>query len=381
MQFLYENDNYAPKQVEQIFEGNMDHNSIVKNILPYSVTSDILRVIPVTWQNDICLRLDVITGIKADCLTPIEPISIEQVSATKEDINYPSSYVFTSCWLGTELDDQPFENWLQLELYQDYLITAVNFDWIEYEAKSGYETKAYRISYKSNTQEEWHLYIDQDANQNITTYDYLELDHPFTANTLRISLGFGCLRINSISGFAIKGVQPPNYCEGSVEMEDQFLSIYDDCPFPIGLESVKVKENQLTASSSIDVYHSPNSGRLNHLYGWQAEFNNQEQWFQIQFDQRVIMTGLLLQASDNCNLRRFALQFSYPSVDNNEMMFYDYKNMMNSIQEFMASDSVNCTERVPLIPYIRANYLKVLPLEWDNCIGLRMEVLGCNDKG
>ncbi|XP_033121188.1 uncharacterized protein LOC117120284 [Anneissia japonica] len=384
MEYEYDAENYVVIPTEQVFEGSVDNNSFSRNVLPYSILTNVLRIIPVTWHNGICLKLDLIGGEPQDCIMPIEPISLDQVSATRDEEGYSANDVFTTCWYT----ENPLD-WLQIDLFYDYLIAAIDFRQTD---RSGpgeaFYSTAYHISYVSSIQESWKLYIDSNGNQNITEYNYMELDHPFTANKIRIFIDGGCMRINNIYGFPVNGVKLPVYCDISsemdqqmgMEMDDQVSKFYNDCPFPIGLETGKIGDHQISASSFIDGAHSPNSGRLNHYHGWQAGITNREQWFQIDFDQRMIITGLIIQGSDRCNVEKFILKYGYPPEENESITFYDYVDQSNNVEEFMLSDGANCTKIFRLNPYIHANSIQINPIEWFNCIGLRIEALGCKDK-
>ena len=71
--------------------------------------------------------------------------------------------------------------------------------------------------------------------------------------------------------------------------------ISGDCPLTLGMESGVIQDNQISASSFDDKEHMPQYGRLrNHSY-WRANENDLSPWFQVSFDQSMIISAVAIQ--------------------------------------------------------------------------------------
>ena len=72
-----------------------------------------------------------------------------------------------------------------------------------------------------------------------------------------------------------------------------FAELMRICSYPVGIQSGRLKNSQITASSMWDKYHAPFLGRLKrvrtgrYMGGWAARHNNHHQW--IQFDLRRVI--------------------------------------------------------------------------------------------
>ncbi|KAL9974944.1 hypothetical protein ACROYT_G012055 [Oculina patagonica] len=81
------------------------------------------------------------------------------------------------------------------------------------------------------------------------------------------------------------------YCEMNLEA----------CSVPLGLESGAILDSQITASSVWDVYHAAHQARLHFKVngviqgGWSARLNDNNQWLQVDLQQRTRVTRIATQ--------------------------------------------------------------------------------------
>ncbi|XP_056239106.1 probable carboxypeptidase X1 isoform X1 [Seriola aureovittata] len=168
--------------------------------------------------------------------------------------------------------------------------------------------------------------------------------------------------------------------EGPLELE---------CP-PLGLESLKVKDNQLKASSYKRRGLGPHRGRLNIQSGiedgdiydgaWCAQYRDQNQWLEVDARQQTRFTGVILQGRSSIwswnVVHTYKVQFSNDSLV--------WKPCMNGTEEAVFEG--NQDTETPVLALFNtstvARYIRINPQTWyengtlgDIC--LRAEVLGC----
>ncbi|XP_034738856.1 probable carboxypeptidase X1 isoform X2 [Etheostoma cragini] len=168
--------------------------------------------------------------------------------------------------------------------------------------------------------------------------------------------------------------------EGPLELE---------CP-PLGLESLKVKDNQLRASSYKRRGLGPHRGRLNiqsgvddgDIYdgGWCAQYRDKKQWLEVDALRLTRFTGVILQGRSSIwswnVVHTYKVQFSNDSLV--------WKPCMNGTIEAVFEG--NQDTETPVLALFNtstvARYIRINPQTWyqngtqgDVC--LRAEVLGC----
>ncbi|MCI4376514.1 hypothetical protein PGIGA_G00189400 [Pangasianodon gigas] len=159
-----------------------------------------------------------------------------------------------------------------------------------------------------------------------------------------------------------------------------------DCP-PLGLESLRVSDYQLQASSSLSSGLGPHRGRLNIQSGledgdeydgaWCAGMEDKEQWLQLDALRPTLFTGVILQGRNSIWslhwVTRYKVQFSNDSVT--------WQPCMNGSQEavFVGNQDLE-TPVLALFPEPTvAQYIRINPQSWftNGTICLRAEILGC----
>ena len=107
------------------------------------------------------------------------------------------------------------------------------------------------------------------------------------------------------------------------------------CSYPVGIQSGRIKNIQITASSMWNKYHAPYFGRLKrvrrsrYMGGWSARHNNHRQWIQVDLRRIIKLTMISTQG------RKLAKQW---------------------VTRYTVSYSVDC---VHFVPYKQRDRLKV----------------------
>ncbi|XP_059201732.1 probable carboxypeptidase X1 isoform X1 [Centropristis striata] len=168
--------------------------------------------------------------------------------------------------------------------------------------------------------------------------------------------------------------------EGPLELE---------CP-PLGLESLKVKDNQLRASSFQRRGLGPHRGRLNiqsgvedgDIYdgGWCAQYKDKQQWLEVDARQPTRFTGVILQGRSS--IWSWNVVYTYKVQFSNDTLVW--KPCMNGTEEAVFEG--NQDTETPVLALFNtstvARYIRINPQTWyqngtQGDICLRAEVLGC----
>ncbi|XP_066535428.1 probable carboxypeptidase X1 isoform X2 [Hoplias malabaricus] len=159
-----------------------------------------------------------------------------------------------------------------------------------------------------------------------------------------------------------------------------------DCP-PVGLESLRVSDYQLQASSSLTSGLGPHRGRLNIQSGWEdgdeydgawcAGMKNQEQWLQLDALRPTLFTGVILQGRNSIWsldwVTRYKVQFSNDTES--------WSPCMNGSQDAVFVG--NQDQETPVLALFPeptvAQFIRINPQSWfsNGTICLRAEILGC----
>ncbi|XP_042274282.1 probable carboxypeptidase X1 isoform X1 [Thunnus maccoyii] len=173
------------------------------------------------------------------------------------------------------------------------------------------------------------------------------------------------------------------------EEEEEEGPLEFECP-PLGLESLRVKDTQLRASSYKRRGLGPHRGRLNIQSGiedgdiydgaWCAQYRDKNQWFEVDALRPTRFTGVILQGRNSIwswnMVHSYKVQFSNDSVV--------WKPCMNGTEEAVFEGNQN-TEIAVLALFNTstvARYIRINPQTWyqngtQGDICLRAEVLGC----
>ncbi|XP_031722842.1 probable carboxypeptidase X1 [Anarrhichthys ocellatus] len=168
--------------------------------------------------------------------------------------------------------------------------------------------------------------------------------------------------------------------EGPLELE---------CP-PLGLESLKIKNNQLRASSYKRRGLGPHRGRLNiqsgiedgDIYdgGWCAQHRDMKQWLEVDAWRLTRFTGVILQG--RASIWSWNMVHSYKVQFSNDSLVW--RPSMNGTEEAVFEGNQDL--ETPVLALFNtstvARYIRINPQTWyqngtQGHICLRAEVLGC----
>ncbi|XP_048369047.1 adipocyte enhancer-binding protein 1 [Sphaerodactylus townsendi] len=156
------------------------------------------------------------------------------------------------------------------------------------------------------------------------------------------------------------------------------------CP-PIGLESHRIEDEQLLASSLLRHGLGAQRGRLNTQAGsseddyfdgaWCAEDDSRIQWFQVDTRRTTKFTGVIIQGRDSVIHEDFVTTF-YVGFSNDSQNWVMYSN---GYEEMLFYGNVD--KDTPVMtefpePKV-ARFIRVYPLTWNGSLCMRLEVLGC----
>ncbi|XP_056093586.1 probable carboxypeptidase X1 [Rhinichthys klamathensis goyatoka] len=159
-----------------------------------------------------------------------------------------------------------------------------------------------------------------------------------------------------------------------------------ECP-PLGLESLKVKDSQIQASSYKRMGLGPHRGRLNIQSGvedgdiydgaWCAQYKDQNQWLQVDAKKLTRFTAVILQGRSSIwswdYVETFKVQVSNDTIK--------WKPCMNGTEEAVFEGNKDTETSVLAIlpkPAV-AQYIRINPQTWfkNGTICLRAEIMGC----
>ncbi|XP_057715901.1 LOW QUALITY PROTEIN: probable carboxypeptidase X1 [Corythoichthys intestinalis] len=158
------------------------------------------------------------------------------------------------------------------------------------------------------------------------------------------------------------------------------------CP-PLGLESLKVDDTQIQASSFQRFGLGPHRGRLNIQSGiedgdlydgaWCAEYRDRHQWLEVDALHPTRFTGVILQGRNTIWRRDWVTSYKV-QLSNDSVR---WESSMNGTREaIFEGNGDGETPVLALFPVpVVARYIRINPQTWypDGDVCLRAEILGC----
>ncbi|KAF7242137.1 Adipocyte enhancer-binding protein 1 [Varanus komodoensis] len=159
-----------------------------------------------------------------------------------------------------------------------------------------------------------------------------------------------------------------------------------ECP-PIGMESHRIEDDQILASSMLRHGLGAQRGRLNMQAGaneddyfdgaWCAEDDSRIQWIQVDTRRTTKFTGVIMQGRDSViqYVEDFVTTF-YVGFSNDSQNWHMYSN---GYEEMLFYGNVD--KDTPVMtefpePKV-ARFIRIYPLTWNGSLCMRLEVLGC----
>ncbi|XP_071806183.1 retinoschisin-like [Asterias amurensis] len=156
----------------------------------------------------------------------------------------------------------------------------------------------------------------------------------------------------------------------------------------LGLEDGTIPDESLSASSSwerqggyTDV-STPGGGRLNKIPpdsstvgAWCPSVADTNQWIQVDFGNPIYVTGVLTQGRwEHVQwVTKYKVQFEPPSPAH----LVDVKDQLDQAQIFNGNTDRNSIAERRFFKPVLAVKIRIVPVEWNNLIALRFELLGC----
>lgn len=156
------------------------------------------------------------------------------------------------------------------------------------------------------------------------------------------------------------------------------------CP-PLGLESHRVDDDQLLASSQSHHGFAAQRGRLNmqgsenedDMYGgaWCAEAEDKNHWFEVDARKEVEFTGVITQGR-NSELHEDFVSSYFVAFSNDSR---DWTVLHDGYAEWLFYGNVD--KNTPVMSQfaapVVARYIRILPQSWNGSLCLRSEILAC----
>ncbi|XP_063787973.1 adipocyte enhancer-binding protein 1 [Pseudophryne corroboree] len=156
------------------------------------------------------------------------------------------------------------------------------------------------------------------------------------------------------------------------------------CP-PIGLESHRIDDDQMLASSMLRHGLHAQRGRLNMQAGtneddfydgaWCAADESLTQWLEVDTRRSTLFTGVITQGRDSVMHEDFVTSF-YVGFSNDSQNWVLYTNGYEEMMFFGNVDKDTPVQTEFPEPVV-ARFIRVYPQTWNGSLCLRMEVLGC----
>ncbi|KAJ8255665.1 hypothetical protein COCON_G00195290 [Conger conger] len=151
------------------------------------------------------------------------------------------------------------------------------------------------------------------------------------------------------------------------------------CSSPFGMESGRISDDQITASSSFeDGRWSPRQARLNnHDNGWTPREDSSKEYIQVDLHFLRVLTGIATQGAISKETQKsyYVTTFKLEVSTNGEdwMVYRHGKN--HKVFHANTDPSEVVLNRVPLP--VLARFVRIRPQTWKNGIALRFELYGC----
>ncbi|XP_028414341.1 uncharacterized protein LOC114537501 [Dendronephthya gigantea] len=379
--------NYTIGGVHKVFHGNEDQISVVTNVLSPAITARYIRINPVSWFNNISMRIEVFGCYAGPCTGSEVPLGVEnerikdsQMSSSTAQNRFPASdgrlnsrragaYEFLNYGRSWRPKDYNQGQWLQVDLGKKEIVTAIATQGYG----TGYWVKTYSMSYgldeenltsyRMNTTQK---VFDGNTDENsvvtnvlspAVTARYIRI-HPKTWNnviSLRVEL-YGCPRVN------------PILCKAGERA--------------LGVEvREKVKDSQLTSSSDLKKSFSAAYGRLyNRSAVWRAGINDKNQWLQVDLGKKEVVSGIATQGGyyyyqGSC-CRYCWVETYFVEYRLNGTTLESYKD--GGVDKIFIGNSDNSDiVKNDLSPPITARYIRIHPVSWGYSICMGIELYSC----
>ncbi|XP_070624220.1 coagulation factor V isoform X1 [Bos indicus] len=270
--------------------------------------------------------------------------------------------------LSTEFNPEP---WIQVDMQKEVLLTGIQTQGAKHYLKPYYTTEfcvAYSLDRKN-----WRIFKGNSTrnvmyfggNSDASTIKENQIDPPVVARYIRIS-------------------PTGSYNKPALRLELQGCEV-NGCSTPLGMESGKIENKQITASSFKKSwwgnYWEPFLARLNaqgRVNAWQAKANNNNQWLQIDLLKIKKITAIVTQGCKSLSSEMYVKSYTihYSDQGTDWKPYREKSSMVDKI--FEGNNNVRGHVKNFFNPPIISRFIRIIPKTWNHSIALRLELFGCD---
>uniref|UniRef100_G1PBL7 Coagulation factor V n=1 Tax=Myotis lucifugus TaxID=59463 RepID=G1PBL7_MYOLU len=283
-------------------------------------------------------------------------------------LNNGGSY---NAWMTEKTSEFYSKPWIQVDMQREVVFTGIQSQGAKHYLTS-YFTTEFCVAYSSD-QTNWQIFKGNstrnvmyfDGNSDASTVKENLFDPPIVARYIR--------------------VYPTRfYHRPALRLELQGCEI-NGCSTPLGMESGKIEDAQITASSFKKSwwrdYWEPSRARLNaqgRVNAWQAKANNNKQWLQIDLLKIKKITAIVTQGckslSSEMYVRSYAVHYSDQGVE-----WKPYRQKSSMVDKiFEGNSNIKGHVKNFFNPPIISRFIRIIPKTWNQSIALRLELFGCD---
>ncbi|KAF6292812.1 coagulation factor V [Rhinolophus ferrumequinum] len=270
--------------------------------------------------------------------------------------------------MSVEFDSKP---WIQVDMQRDVLLTGIQSQGAKHYLKSYYTTE-FQVAYSSD-QANWQIFRGNsprnvmyfDGNSDASTIKENRFDPPIVARYIRI--------------------HPTRFHnKPALRLELQGCEI-NGCSTPLGMESGKIENTQITASSFKKSwwgdYWEPFRARLNaqgRVNAWQAKANNNKQWLQIDLLKVKKITAIVTQGCKSLSSEMYVKSYTIHYSDQG-VAWKPYRQKSSMVDQiFEGNSNIKGHVKNFFNPPIISRFIRIIPKTWNQSIALRLELFGCD---
>eukprot|EP00794_Sanderia_malayensis_P017289 gene17289-19017_t len=287
-------------QLPTLFNGNSDQHGVMRHWFASSIKVDHLLILPLTWNNNICLRFQIIGCGCTDDLKRV-PLGMQNgfiptsrtfaSSKFNDDLNFgpgQGRIGMNTRWCGNKTGVNSFNDFHQVDFGKIVILTGIATQGdpafaANYVKKFYLETANFTSSFSSmKTCSIAKEFIGNTDHTNIK-YNY------FGGGVVTRFIRFRAMELARTDNNRLVCVRLEYYgmqLYGYTDAESKGL-------YALGMENGIIQNSQLTASSEYNG-NSAAKSRLGHPHGWCSGTTN-DGWLQITFPYSVTITAVSLQ--------------------------------------------------------------------------------------
>ncbi|XP_029202215.2 uncharacterized protein LOC114966489 [Acropora millepora] len=305
---------YESYQNDQIFPGNRDRNTPVGNIMNPPIVARYIKIHPKTWQGFIALRVE-LYGCRKGFTTPKPPTCSSPLgmqnnqipdSALRASTSYnPNSMGPGNGRLHFQARTGKYGAWA-VSKNDEFQYFEVNFGhWTRVtkiatqgRQDGGWWTKSYSLAYSYDGV----FFEDYKEDNTVKVFSGNFDQYSVVRHTLKVPIITRYLRIR------------PKTWNGYIALRAEFYGCRQGftipeikCKDPLGIESGKIPNSAIVASTMYNQYWGPERGRLrtikdgNYGGGWAAYNNDAKQFIQFDLGNATMVTAVATQGRSDAD--------------------------------------------------------------------------------